>query len=98
MYASRVLTKITRDFGRFFLFGVLASLLASACNGGGDGQSGVLIVVDGHGLTQAQLASVTNVWIYIDGDGNGSRIQYDFKVMGLPTGTYKYKYPPQNHS
>jgi len=87
-----------RNFGRFFLFGALVSVLASACNGGGDGQSGVLIVVDGHGLTQAQLASVTDVWIYIDGDGDGSRMQYDFKVMGLPTGTYQYKYRPRNRT
>ena len=89
-----------RNFGRFFVFGVLAGLLASACNGGGDGQSGVLIVVDGHGLTQAQLASVTDVWIYIDGDGDGdgSRMQYDFKVKGLPSGTYQYKYRPHNHA
>lgn len=90
--------QMTRIVGRFFVLGVLASVLASACNGGGDGQSGVLIVVDGKGLTQAQLASVTDVWIYIDGDGDGSRMQYDFKVMGLAAGTYQYKYRPQNHT
>ena len=89
---------MARIAGRFLTVGALASVLASGCNGGGDGQSGVLIVVDGKGLTAAQLATVTDVWIYIDGDGDGSRMQYDFKVMGLPTGTYQYKYRPQNHA
>jgi len=101
MYASRVtgqiMRKTMRNAGRFFVRCLLASVLASACNSGG-GQSGVLIVVDGAGLTQAQLVSVTDVWIYIDGDGDGSRMTFDFKVKGLPGGTYQYRYRPQNHS
>ncbi|HEY4184052.1 MAG TPA: hypothetical protein VGP07_03245 [Polyangia bacterium] len=71
------------------------SLGVFACNGGG-GQGGVVIVVDGQGLTQAQLDSVAYVWIFIDGDG--ARVTQGFPMTGLKGGMYKSTYHPVKHS
>jgi len=89
---------IIRNAWRAGLLATCLTVCAAACNGGG-GQGGVVIVLDGTGLTQVERDSVRYAWIFIDGDGDAGRATLEFPMaMGLKGGTYTANYHPRNRT